>query len=195
LGLGIDALFGGDRTIGVLGKTELANYLAVAAVGLTLWPWNWLRLQARLAAAPEDEAGSTVRRAYLLIALAVAVIGCLGSLAFVLYRLFNALFGVVSGLDMGSDLSGALGVLIVAAAAAVYHGMALRRDQALRAESQPVEPAGEVAAEAQAAPAVPSARRVLVLSGPADADLDATVTVLRAALSPGLSLESGPPED
>jgi hypothetical protein len=36
---------------------------------------------------------------------------------------------------------------------------------------------------------------VLVLTGPPDADLDVTVAAIRAALSPDMSLVSGPPDD
>jgi hypothetical protein len=50
------------------------------------------------------------------------------------------------------------------------------------------------AAEAAAGEALPE-RRVLVLSGPPDADLDAAVAAMRATLSPELTLERSPPED
>ena len=50
-------------------------------------------------------------------------------------------------------------------------------------------------AAAEAPMVSPPARRVLVLTGPADADLDSAVTAIRAALAPGLSLENEPPKD
>lgn len=196
LGLLLDALLGGNRTLGDFWKGELAGYLAAAAIGVVFWLWNWLRLQARHAASPREEADSTVRRAYLLIVVGITVITSLGSLAFVLYRLFASILNVDIVENAVSVLSPPVGALIVAAGAAIYHGLALSRDQALRSEAVPSEPAEPADVEAADTPttAVP-ARRVLVLSGPANADLDATVTAIRAALSPELSLESRPPED
>lgn len=71
----------------------------------------------------------------------------------------------------------------MAAAVALYHGVALRRDQELRAEAAP-SPAE--------APVAPEARRLrLVLSGPPEADLSATLEQLRASLPEGQRLEAG----
>jgi Domain of unknown function (DUF5671) len=197
LGLLLDGLLGGNRTLGDFWEAELAGYVAAAAIGAALWLWNWLRLQARHAAAPREEADSTVRRAYLLIVVGSTVITSLGSLAFVLYRLFASILEVDIVDNAASVLSAPLGALIVAAAAAIYHGLALRRDQALRAEAARAEPMGGAVAEAPAIPAAAPApaRRVLVLSGASDADLDATVAAIRAALPPELSLHSSPSED
>ena len=194
VGLLLDGVLGGNRTLGDFWRSELAGYIAAAVIGLALWAWNWLRLQARHAADPRAEADSTVRRAYLLVVVGATVIGSLGSLAFVLYRLFASILGVDIVQNAVSALSAPVGALVVAAGVAVYHGFALRRDQALRAEGTPAEPAEGIATQ-EAEPTAAPARRVLVLSGPAEADLDATVTAIRAALSPGLSLEAGPPED
>ena len=196
LGLLLDATLGGNRTLGDFWKGELAGFLAAAVLGTLLWLWNWLRLQSRHAAAPREEADSTVRRAYLLIVVGLTVIASLGSLAFVLYRLFASILGVAIVENAVSALSAPIGALIVAAAVAVYHGQALRRDQALRAESASAMPAEGVEAESAEIPSAQEtpARRVLVLSGPANADLDATVAAIRAALSPELTLESDPPE-
>ncbi|HEX5579167.1 MAG TPA: DUF5671 domain-containing protein, partial [Candidatus Limnocylindria bacterium] len=93
LGLLIDAVGGGNRTLGDLWKSELAGYLAAAAVGALLWLWNWLKLQGRRDAEPRLEASSTVRRAYLLLVVGATIIASLGSLAFVLYRLFASILG------------------------------------------------------------------------------------------------------
>lgn len=197
LGLLLDALLGGNRTLGDFWKGELAGYLAAATIGIVFWLWNWLSLQARRGAAPREEADSTVRRAYLLIVVGTTVIASLGSLAFVLYRLFASILNVDIVQNAASALSAPLGALIVAAGVAVYHGLALRRDQALRANAASAEPTEPAAAEAAAdiATAPSPAQRLLVLTGPSSTDLDATVAAIRAALPPELSLESSPPED
>jgi len=125
------------------------------------------------------------------------VIASLGSLAFVLYRLFASILNVDIVQNTASALSAPVGALIVAAGVAIYHGLALRHDQALRddvAPAEPKEPASTEAADDIATAPAP-ARRLLVLSGPSNNDLDATVAAIRAALPPELSLESSPPED
>jgi Domain of unknown function (DUF5671) len=197
LGLLLDALLGGNRTLGDFWKGELAGFMAAAAIGAVLWLWNWLRLEGRRAAGPQAEADSTVRRAYLLIVVGTTVIASLGSLAFVLYRLFASILNVDIVENAVSALSAPIGALIVAVVVAIYHGLALRRDQALRAEPAPPEPTQGAAAEATAIPATAPApaRRMLVLSGPSNADLDATVAAMRAALPPELSVETNPPDD
>ena len=183
----INAVFGIDP-VGENANGELAFSVAAAGIGAVLWLWNWSRLQARHANAPLDEASSPVRRAYLLIVVGVSVIIGLGSLAFVLYRLFAAILDVGFGDDPISEFAGALALLLVAVVAAAYHALVLRDDQNLRAETP-----GD-AAEAAGAAAAP-ARRVLVLTGPTNADLDATVAAMRAALPSELSLEANPPDD
>jgi hypothetical protein len=196
LGLLLDALLGGNRTLGDFWKGELAGYLAAAAIGAVLWLWNWLRLEARRAATPHEEANSTVRRAYLLIVVGTTVIASLGALVFVLYRLFASILNVDIVENALSALSAPIGALIVTAAVAIYHGMALRRDQGLRAEAAAAEPTEGAATAPEIPVGSPSpVRRLLVLSGPANVDLDGAVATIRAGLPPELSLESSPPED
>lgn len=186
LGLLIDVLLGGNRADSDLWRREAAGYLAIAFPGAVMWLWNWARLQGRHAATPDVEAGSTVRRAYLLFIVAAALIVSLASVAYLLYRLFGAILQVQLSDNAVSAISAPLGALLVAAALAMYHGVAVRRDQALRRAA--------LAAAATVPPAeVPAspARRVLVLSGPPGADLESTVAALRAALAPELQLEDG----
>ena len=182
----IDASFGNDP-LRENGSGELAFSMAAAGIGAALWLWSWSRLQARHARAPLDEASSPVRRAYLLLVVGVSVIVSLGSLAFVLYSLFAAILEVGFFENPLSETSGALALLAVAVAAAAYHALVLRGDQDLRAET-----VGEAtAAEGGASPA----RRVLLLTGPTNADLDATVAAMRAALPPELTLEANSPDE
>lgn len=197
LGLLIDIALGGNRTDGSFWRAELSGFLALAFIGSVLWLWNWLRLQGRRAAAPTVEAGSTVRRSYLLIVVAGALISSLGSLAFVLYRLFNAVLQVDQFDNSASALSAPLGALVVAGALALYHGLAVRRDQTMRARAtgDAAEAVQEPAERVPVAGAVTTVRRVLVLSGPPTADLDGTVAALRAALAPELSLDDAPAVD
>jgi hypothetical protein len=179
LGLLIDLVLGGNRASGEGWRVEMVQTLPWAALGFVIWAWNWVRLQTRHAADPAVEAESRIRRSYLLLILAVTVLASLGSLAVVLYRIFSGLLDVASS-QIVSDLSGPLGSLLVAGAIAIYHGIALRRDMALRAAAEPTQPPAQ---------AEPEIRRGVVLTGPAGSDLDAALQTLRAQLPAGFRLD------
>jgi hypothetical protein len=183
IGLLVDAVLGGNRTVGDAWRLELAQYLPWSVLGFMAWAWNWAKLQRRQTADRVGEAGSTVRRSYLLVVVAAAVVSSLGSLALVLYRLFGELLGASLSGNAVSELSTPIGALLVAAAVAIYHGVALRRDMALRAgaEPEPVPPAP--------AAMTSELRRSLVLSAPPESNLDAAVETLRAHLPAGYRLE------
>lgn len=183
LGLLLDVVLGGNRASGDGWRVEMVQTLPWAALGFVLWAWNWARLQARHVADPAAEAGSGIRRAYLLLIIAASVIASLGSLAVVLYRIFGGLLGVGSS-QIVSDLSPPLGALLVAAAVAIYHGVALRRDMALRAAAEPAEPPEAPPAEAER-----EVRGGMVLSGPHGSDLDAALQAVRTQLPAGFRLD------
>ena len=183
LGLAVDVLFGGNRTVGDgFWRSELAIFVPLALIGSGVWLWRWWRIQARHTAQPAAEASSTVRRSYMLIILAASVIASLASAALVLYRLFGAILGADLGGDAIGELSTPIGVLAVAGIVAVYHGQVLRRDLALR----PAEVAPE---SATAGP--PEAQRRLVLIGQPGSDLGLALADLRAHLPPGYRLDEG----
>ena len=91
---------------------------------------------------------------------------------------------LILALDQGTTSSRAIlfdhGGHVVAVAVAAYHGVAQRRDAALRA-AQPQGIAATLAAT--------DSRRRLILSGPLDANLDQAISRLRATLPPGYLLE------
>lgn len=195
IGVLIDAILGGNRTVGVSWRFELSRFLALALLGLPIWIWNWSRLVALRAAEPTGEASSAVRRAYLLLAIGVAIVSTLGSLGIVLYRLVGYLLGAGLGGNAVSELSTPLGALAVAAAVVIYHGLQLRSDGALRpavaaADAPAAAPAiADVAAVAPAEDT--SARIALELRGPSGADLEATLAMLRGVLPEGQTLAEG----
>jgi hypothetical protein len=182
VGLLIDVALGGSRTVGGSGfwRAELANFVPFTLIGLGVWVWRWWPIQARHQADPAAEAASTIRRSFLLVILAASVITSLGSLAYVLYRLFGSLLGANIGGGI-LELSMPLGALVAAGAVALYHGLALRRDLALRAAIEPEAPVVMPVAE--------RSRRSLVLLGPPDGDSDAALGALREALPPGFTLD------
>jgi hypothetical protein len=182
LGIVVDVLLGGTRTAAADGlwRAELATFVPYAVIGSAVWLWKWSGAIKRFATDPQGEAGSIVRRTYLLIALAASVIAGISSLGVILYRLFGSLLGVSLSGNPISELSTPIGILAVAIAVAAYHGVAQRRDAALRAA---------LPQEAIVPQAAPAAGRRLILSGPLDANLDQAITGLRATLPPGYRLE------
>ena len=173
IGLTLESLFGGSRVLagGETTVEVLADFLPYALLGAAAWVWQWLRISRARTAHPIDEGASTVRRATLLIVLAVSILAGIAALGVILYRLFGALFGVEVPGDAVTDLSTPLGTLLVAAAVAAYHGQLLRADGAVR----------EQVSEAEVARA-PVLRRELpmILVAPADADPEALERVRRA---------------
>jgi hypothetical protein len=183
LGLLVDVVFGGDRSVaGSLWRTELSTFVPLALIGSAVWLSWWWRIQARHAADVQGEAASTVRRSYLMIILAASVIASLSSMALILYRLFGTILGANLGGNAASELSTPLGALVVAGTIALYHGQVLRRDMAARAaEAAPEQPTTGPA----------EAQRRLVLVGPTGSDMDGTVAGLRADLPPGYRIDEG----
>ena len=220
-GLAVDLAFGGTRTaLSSDWKGELATWLPQAVLGVAAWAWSWRRVVRRARRAPEAEASSTIRRAHLLLAVALATIAAVAGATVIVYRLVSSSLGVGSERNLVSDLSTPIGVLLVGIAIAAYHAVALRADDRIRAVEaahvaaavavgQPdAGPTGEEAAgrmdaggAADAAVATeggvpldlprPRASRTLVLTGGVDEDLEPVVETLRAALPSGHTLELG----
>jgi hypothetical protein len=182
IGVLIDAAFGGGRVFsgGDVWRRELAEWVPLALIGISVWIWRWRRIGDRWTVDPVGEAASTTRRAMLLIALAASVLAGIAAAGFIFYRLFGSLFGIGQSGDPVSELSMPLGVLLVAVVVAAYHGIQLRRDQSLRPDVVPS--AGE--------PTAVAPRVELRLSGPPGADPSGVVAALRLQLPPGYVLEA-----
>ncbi len=183
--------------------SELALDLPLAVLGGAVWIWAWAPMERRHRAFPQAEAASTVRRAGLLIVLAVAVIAGLSSLALILYRLFGFLLGAGLSGDAVGELSTPAGILIVALVAGLYHGLALRGDLAVALPPQPQPgvaereaaaavpepiPTEEADWESEGGPILPTGIP-LTLRGPDGSDLEAALKAARDALPEGYRLE------
>ncbi|MGZ8563354.1 MAG: DUF5671 domain-containing protein [Candidatus Limnocylindria bacterium] len=185
LGEAIEGLFARSPSFGDAWLSHaVADSLPMAVLGIGTWLWAWRGVAARVASDPTGEASSTIRRATLLIALAGTVLAGIGGAAVVLYRLFGGLFGIRQSGDAIAELSMPLATLVVAAGVAAYHGIALRRDQAVARGAAEGGEAAVTAAAAEGGAAV-----WLRLTAPADGDLQATVAGLRARLPEGYELE------
>jgi len=178
----INGLFGSPSENDPWLIRAVADEVPRIVLGAIAWWWAWRGVTARVAAYPTEEAASTIRRASLLVALAVSVLAGVSGAAVVLYRLFGGLFGVHQSGDAVAELSTPLATLVVAGAIAAFHAILLRRDLA-RAPN---------AAAEQRAPTVQ-----LRIRGPAGANVDDAVNAVRASLPPGFTAEviEEPPQD
>ena len=146
LGQLIEALFGGGQVVigGELARDIVADFVPYALLGVGVWIWQWSRVTRARRVDPIAEGASTIRRAALLLVLAVSILAGVAALGTILYQLFGTLFGV----DGQSDLAVPLGALLAAGAVAAYHGQLLRRDAAAReavtAAPPPPEPTREL---------------------------------------------------
>jgi hypothetical protein len=174
IGLLIDVAAGGATYIGSpaeLWRERVSRAVALTLVGAGVWLWHWYVAQRQVVEAPGAERGTMTRRLYLFGVLALALVALLGSLAYIIYRIFNVLLGVAPAATLVAEISLSLGLATVAAPLLAYHALTLRDDLAARAE-----------------PAVTPRTLTLVLSGPPEADLAAEVSELRRHLPAGYSL-------
>jgi hypothetical protein len=138
LGELFETLFGGGQVVvgGQLALEIVADFVPYGLLGIGVWLWQWSRVTRARRADPIGEGASTVRRAALLLVLAVSVLAGVAALGTILYQLFGTLFGV----DPQGDLGVPLGALITALAVAAYHGQLLRHDAGAREAVAVAEP-------------------------------------------------------
>jgi FtsH-binding integral membrane protein len=109
-------------------EERVSLFATLAAVGLPLWTARWGRLQ-REAATPLARA-SLVRRVYLLLAFALAVLTLLTSGVYALYQVTRAALGERWTAGQTTDLLAAASAAAVAGLLLLYHLRVFRRDAA-----------------------------------------------------------------
>lgn len=171
LGQLIETLFGGARAVlgGRVALEIVADFVPYALLGMGVWLWQWSRIMRARRLDSPGEGTSTVRRAALLVALAISVLAGVAALGTILYQLFGTLFGI----DARGDLGVPLGVLATALAVAAYHGQLLRADPWPR--ETPAAPSTD-----DTSGVAPRAEMPLVLVAPDDTDAEELMRVRRA---------------
>ena len=120
-------------------RPRLAAAIATLAVGLPLWLRTWRPMQAEALtdSAPSTGSGqvlgdharrSTIRRAYLYLALFAGVIGGMASAVALVYQLVNALLSVEPPVDFLASVLNAAQLLVLFAVLLIYHLNCMRQD-------------------------------------------------------------------
>jgi hypothetical protein len=143
----LGALFGkwfaGSPTFAMYSTSDLWKYSLAAGLGslvagLILWTGPWLFAQSRRASGYATEVGSSARSYYLyLIAGAAVIVGSAGTAA-VVYPYIRLGLGLAEP-RLGSEVSGPLAVVLVAAALFGYHAFVLRSDATPPQAAAPVQ--------------------------------------------------------
>lgn len=126
-------------------KIALLAGVALAVVGLAVWIWPWISAQRRAAVAAAERAvelASSARAYFLYLVLGAAIVIGAVSLAEVLYRYLRLILGLPEK-SLGTEVSGPIAVVLVAAAVLAYHYfLVLQKD---REKPAPVAPAASPA--------------------------------------------------
>ncbi len=182
LGIGLDAAFGGTRTVGsseTAWRGDISQFVGYVLGATPVWLVAWYRLQARMSTAPAVEAASAARRGYLYLVGGVALVAAAVSLALVLYQMIRAVAGLPTG-SMVSDVSAPIGIGMVACAVLAYHIAVFLGDARAR------EGAG-AAARGETATAAVDVEDVEIM-GPEGTDFEALNVAIRAWLPGGFTL-------
>ena len=119
-------------------RSRLTGALATLTVGLPLWLFTWRPIQAQALSAGEmgDHArSSTLRKAYLYLAMFAGVIGGMVSAVWLMYTVINALLAREIISDFISSLLNAAQLLGLFAVLLIYHLRCLRQDGELVAQT------------------------------------------------------------
>lgn len=109
-------------------RDPLSLAFALLLVGGPLWAYEWFRAEAEARDGDPDERRALPRRLLVYGALTLAILGLLGNLVYVLFRLLEALLQSRLSLGLFFDMRGNIAVVLVAAAVLAYYGLVLRSD-------------------------------------------------------------------
>lgn len=114
-------------------QVQLSWFTAALIAGLPVWilPWRQAQINAVvMTPAGMDERRSTVRKIYLYFFLFVATMTVLSSAVYILYRFLSLVLGESGEGNLLSGIAQAIAYAVVGVGVWLYHGSALRGDQA-----------------------------------------------------------------
>jgi len=116
------------------GVDTLLAAVTLLLVGIPMWVITWRRLQG-LAAATEEEAGSTTRRTYLLGIFGIGGTVAFGALIGLLVAVFRAMFGEGNGESLAGEIDVPVALLVTVGSGALYHWLVYRAERHLGART------------------------------------------------------------
>jgi hypothetical protein len=165
-------------------RADLGRALGLAVAGGVLWGWYWRATLARFARDPVAEQYSSARRAYLFVVLGAALVALVIGLAITVYQVLQVVLDVSGADRLAAAIALPLGITIATAGVALYHGVLLRRDLAVRATVERTEAVEEEQAAAG------RTQVALVVTGPAQGDTFAVIDALRRQLPEGYDISN-----
>ncbi len=119
--------------IGMSTLNTLLAAITLLVVGVPVWWLHWRLAQRALRESPRDETTSPSRRVFLAIVLGVSAIAAIVSLITVVFTLLQDAIDTQFGPATLRSLRYGLGVLVAAAAVALYHGLLVRAERSTAA--------------------------------------------------------------
>ncbi len=126
-----------DAGFGSALREQLAWFASATLIGLPVWVIPWRSLQGKaveLGQAGADSRESLVRKIYLYFFIFAATMTALASAVYIVFKLVGTLLGEPA--PTLSELGQPIAFILIAIGVWVYHGSALRRDQALTLAAQ-----------------------------------------------------------
>lgn len=117
--------------IGMSMVNTLLAAVTLLLVGTPVWWLHWAMAQRAYVADPPSEASSPSRRVYLAVVLGVSAIAAIVALIMVAFTVIQDLIAGQLGLATLRSIRYGLGVLLAAAAVALYHAVLVRGERAL----------------------------------------------------------------
>lgn len=132
IAVSLDRIAAGDAILSSTGgdiwREEVAGLASLSMVGLATWLWHWSVAQGWRSKNPSVERAATVRRVYLLSAIAASIVASLVGLVIIIYRMLAEVLNVDVTEGLLDELSRPLGTLVVAIAVLLYNAILLRAD-------------------------------------------------------------------
>lgn len=166
-----------------LWASPIANIITLGALGVPIWGYYWRKIQ-RSAARDANERRDIARRIFIFAALGVGVLSLLGSVSALLFVLLRDLLNAELYIETLDAVAVPLAIVAATVAFLPYYWAVYAQDRAAAPETSPL---ADAAADAMDAPArakmdAPAPAKEVTLLAGGDADADALIQGLQAAL-------------
>ena len=121
-------------------KNQIALVLTLGLLGGPVWAYQWSSVQRQATRMGADELLALPRRAFIFVALAVAVLALLGSASFLIFVFLRDMLNGELALTVLRETKVALGILVAGGIFLPYYWMVYRSDQQAKPEADAAPP-------------------------------------------------------